>query len=102
MYADAEKSGGLPPTPLPPDVTFVSFIGVLRRIDNGGTAATSTLIVLERILETAAVFFTIFTISSPPHRRFSARFLLLLLLHPPSPWPSFPRYLLKLYVLRGT
>lgn len=56
------KERWAPPTLLPSDVTFVSFIGVLRRIDNGGTAATSTLIVLERILETAAVFFTIFTI----------------------------------------
>lgn len=64
-----------PPSPPPPPLhgsfpprtaTFVSFIGVLRRIDNGGTAATSTLIVLERILETAAVFFHDFHVKFPP------------------------------------
>lgn len=85
----------LPPPPPPPlhgsfpprTATFVSFIGVLRRIDNGGTAATSTLIVLERILETAAVFFHDFHVKFPPlPLPSSARFRR----------PS--RYLLKLYI----
>lgn len=81
-----------PPRPLhgsfpPRTATFVSFIGVLRRIDNGGTAATSTLIVLERILETAAVFFHDFHVKFPPlPLPSSARFRR----------PS--RYLLKLYI----
>lgn len=85
-----------PPSPPPPPLhgsfpprtaTFVSFIGVLRRIDNGGTAATSTLIVLERILETAAVFFHDFHVKFPPlPLPSSARFRR----------PS--RYLLKLYI----